>query len=73
MALFNFGKKKEEGCCSGSAHNEIKTECACGNSCGISDVKNARFIVLGACCKKSSDTFENTKKLFLKWALMMKF
>ncbi len=60
MALWGFGKKKEqESCCSGQ---EIKTACACGGSCGISDVKNARFIVLGACCKKSADTFENTKK-----------
>ncbi len=61
MAL--FGKKKEtKSCCSGAADREIKTTCACGGSCGISDVKNARFIVLGACCKKSADTFENTKK-----------
>lgn len=39
---------------------EIKTTCA--GQCGISDVKNARFIVLGACCKKSRQTFENTKQ-----------
>ncbi len=52
MGLFNFGKKKQE----------ITTECSCGGSCGISDVKNSRFIVLGACCKKSSDSFENTKR-----------
>ena len=59
MALFNFGKKKEnQSCCSGQ---EIQTTCSCGGSCGISDVKNARFIVLGACCKKSADTFENTR------------
>ncbi len=59
MGLFNFGKKKEkESCCSGQ---DVKTSCACGGNCGISDVKNARFIVLGACCKKSADTFENTK------------
>lgn len=41
---------------------EIKTTCACAGQCGISDVKNARFIVLGACCKKSRQTFENTKQ-----------
>jgi len=51
MALFGLGKRKDE----------IKTTCGCGGTCGISDVKNARFIVLGACCKKSSETFENTK------------
>ena len=57
-----FGKKKETtSCCSGASKQEIKTTCACGGSCGISDVKNARFIVLGACCKKSTETFENTK------------
>ena len=52
MALFGFGKKKQE---------ERKTACACGNEWGISGTKNARFIVLGACCKKSKDTFENVK------------
>lgn len=45
-----FGKKKEE----------IQA-CRCGE-CGISDVKKARFIVLGACCKKSADTFANVKQ-----------
>ncbi len=50
MALFNFGKKKE-----------AKAACSCGGSCGNSNVKNARFIVLGACCKKSADTFANVK------------
>lgn len=66
MALFNFGKKKEEekSCCCGSSAptQEIKTTCTCGNECGISDVKKARFIVLGACCQKSADTFINTKQ-----------
>ena len=52
MALFGFGKKKQE---------EIKTTCTCGGECGISGIKNARFIVLGACCQKSRDTFENVK------------
>ncbi len=54
MGFFNFGKKDE-------SEKELKTTCSCGGSCGISDVENARFIVLGACCQKSSDTFENTK------------
>ncbi len=59
MALFGLGKKKESCGCAGQ---EIKTTCACGGQCGISDVKNARFIVLGACCKKSADTFANVKQ-----------
>ena len=61
MAWFGFGKKKEETgvCCGGQ---EVKTTCACGSQCGISDVNNARFIVLGACCQKSADTFANVKK-----------
>ncbi len=59
MGLFGFGKKKEEKACCGG--QEVKAQCACGNQCGISDIENARFIVLGACCKKSTDTFENVK------------
>ncbi len=27
----------------------------------VAEVKNANYIVLGACCKKSTATFENTK------------
>ena len=61
MALFNFGKKKETPCCGGKEQKETKTTCDCGGQCNISDDKNARFIVLGACCKKSTETFENTK------------
>lgn len=59
MALFGLGKKKEESspCCSGVP--DVKATCACGGQCGISDIKNARFIVLGACCQKSADTFAN--------------
>jgi small redox-active disulfide protein 2 len=49
MGLFDFLKKKEE-------------KCSCGGQCGVETVENARFIVLGACCKKSLETFENTKK-----------
>lgn len=62
MALFGFGKKKEEekNGCGGTP--EIKATCACGGQCGISDMKNARFIVLGACCQKSADTFANVKQ-----------
>lgn len=62
MALFSFGKKKAETtpCCGGG--EEIKATCACGGQCGISDIEKARFIVLGACCQKSSDTFANVKQ-----------
>lgn len=41
---------------------KIKSACACGGKCNISDMKNVRFIVLGACCKKSQQTFENAKQ-----------
>lgn len=52
MALFSFGKKKDE----------IKATCSCGGKCGISDIEKSRFIVLGACCQKSSETFINVKQ-----------
>lgn len=47
----------------------IKTTCACSGQCEMSDVKSARFIVLGACCKKSQQTFENTKQAVLQMGL----
>lgn len=59
MKLFGFGKKNEER---KDSEHEIKTSCACGSQCGISKVKHARFIVLGACCQKSADTFSNVKR-----------
>ncbi|MEG1859173.1 MAG: thioredoxin family protein [Christensenellaceae bacterium] len=48
-----FFKKQEE--------TEKKTTCCCAGKCEQSNVQNARLIVLGACCKKSTQTFENTK------------
>ncbi len=48
MGLFGFGKKKEE------------PACACGADVN-NIIEDARIIVLGACCKKSSETFENVK------------
>ena len=48
MSLFNFGKK-------------VTATCACGGQCEISDIENARIIVLGACCQKSRQSFENVK------------
>lgn len=61
MVLFGFGKKKEDAtpCCGGE---EIRAACVCGGQCGISDIEKARFIVLGACCQKSADTFANVKQ-----------
>ncbi len=63
MGLFGFGKKKETACECASAQNtqEVKAACACGNECSIADIEKARLIVLGACCAKSSQTFENVK------------
>lgn len=48
-----FFKKKD---------NDVKLKCSCGTQCGIADINNARFIVLGACCKKSADMLANTKQ-----------
>jgi small redox-active disulfide protein 2 len=56
-----FFKKKKE---------EKKEECGCGCSCGTNskeecctpEKSDARFIVLGACCAKSTDTFNNVKQ-----------
>ncbi len=65
MGLFNFGKSKLEkndtkGCgCTETV--EIKAKCGCGSECGISDITGSKIIVLGACCKKSTETFENVK------------
>ncbi len=53
MGLFGFGKKKEE--------EKLTATCACGGECSIADIEKARIIVLGACCKKSSETFQNVK------------
>lgn len=60
MGLFGFGKKKEK--------KEATSGCGC--SCGskseahtpnTSDTQKSCLIVLGACCEKSSKTFENVK------------
>ncbi len=54
MGLFGLGKKKEEPV--------LEATCSCGGQCSIADIEKARIIVLGACCQKSADTFENVKK-----------
>jgi small redox-active disulfide protein 2 len=59
MGLFDFMKKEEKGCECGE--QKVTATCSCGSQCGISEIENARFIVLGSCCKKSTETFENTK------------
>jgi small redox-active disulfide protein 2 len=64
MALFSFGKKKETSCCA-NAQPEAKTSCCCGGQCEASETSeasNSRFIVLGACCQKSTETFSNVKQ-----------
>lgn len=47
-----FSKKKEE---------KTTTGCCCGGTCETGAKKTSRFIVLGACCKKSTEAFENAK------------
>ena len=61
MSLFGFKKKQKEAtsCCS---EREAKTGCSCEGECGNHNAQNARFIVLGSCCKKSIDTFSNVKQ-----------
>lgn len=60
MKLFGLGKKKQE-CGSDSIGKELSAGCSCGGTCSISDIEGAKIIVLGACCKKSADSFENVK------------
>lgn len=56
MKLFSFGKKEEK----------VTASCECGNACSISDIEKSKYIVLGACCKKSSESFENVQKALLE-------
>ena len=62
MALFNFGKKKEEkkapSCCCGSA---AKTEKAPITCCGAPVEGICCVKVLGAGCKSCHELYENTK------------
>ena len=75
MALFNFGKKKEENqvsCCCGSEPKvEETTGCCCGSApkaeestsccCGAPVEGICCIKVLGAGCKSCHDQFENAK------------
>ena len=73
MALFNFGKKKEEkketGCCCGSTSPKAEeSSCCCGSApkaeetatccCGKSE---SGIKVLGAGCKNCHDLFDASK------------
>ena len=61
MALFSFGKKKDAPCCA-NAQPETTSACTCGGQCDTAGAKQARFIVLGACCQRSTETFGNVKQ-----------
>ena len=76
MALFNFGKKKEEKkttayCCSFESKIEETTSCCCGSSpkaeestpccCGMPVEGICCIKVLGAGCKSCHDQYEYAK------------
>ena len=73
MALFNFGKKKEEetkSCCCGSESKAEETAgCCCGSEpkaegaccCGAPVEGICCVKVLGAGCKSCHELYENTK------------
>ena len=76
MALFNFGKNKEEekkSCCCGNAEPKVEesTGCCCGSapkaektgSCCCGDTANGitNIKVLGAGCKSCHEQYENAK------------
>ncbi len=63
MGLFGFGKKKEKSCECNKPVQEAPKGCGCGSGsdCSTQNADGAEIIVLGACCKKSSETFENVK------------
>ena len=60
MSLFGFKKKAEnKACCD---DKQVKKTCNCEGKYGNGDAKSSRFVVLGACCKRSLDTFANIKQ-----------
>ena len=69
MALFNFGKKKEEkSCCCGSEPKVGETACCCGSApkaettcCGAPVEGICCITVLGAGCKSCHEQYENAK------------
>ena len=59
MPLFNLGKKKETPCCCGAEEQSA----ACREKpSAVAGGQSARFIVLGACCQKSTETYSNVKQ-----------
>lgn len=59
MGLFNFGKKKEKGCCCGGSNpTDAETKNCCCDDAGdsLESIK-----VLGAGCKSCHELYENTK------------
>lgn len=65
MGLLDFKKKKTAPCC-GEGKKPNNTACSCAGKQGEGKYKTNRFIVLGACCKKSADTFTNVKQAVLE-------
>ena len=69
MALFNFGKKKEEkSCCCGSEPKVEETACCCGSApkaettcCGAPVEGICCIKVLGVGCKSCHEQYENAK------------
>ena len=69
MALFHFGKKKEEkSCCCGSEPKVEETACCCGSApkaettcCGAPVEGICCIKVLGAGCKSCHEQYENAK------------
>ena len=59
MGLFNFGNKKEEGCCCGNSTVDAEKESCCWNDVGDSLVS---IKVLGSGCKSCHELYENTKE-----------
>lgn len=66
MAIINLGKKKKTPCCGDSTQ-----QTTCCEKPHDKDVNStARFIVLGACCQKSTDTFNNVKQAVKEMGLV---
>ncbi|MEL4106900.1 thioredoxin family protein [Oscillospiraceae bacterium WX1] len=58
MSIIKFIRKKETSCCgSGDADGKC-----CEKPAEKTVNSNARFVVLGACCQKSTDTFNNVRQ-----------
>ena len=58
MAIINFRRKKESACCC----TADSTDRCCDEAAETREKPDARFIVLGACCQKSTETYSNVKQ-----------